>query len=75
MARIEERQRSGGLTEVAGMTVRSTDDIDGRRLVFDDAWLIIRFSGTEPLLRLYAEAGQPELVEALIDGAAEYLGV
>ena len=74
-ARIEERQRSGGLTEVAGMTVRSTDDIDGRRLVFDDAWLIIRFSGTEPLLRLYAEAGQPELVEALIDGAAEYLGV
>ena len=74
-ARIEERQRSGGLTEVAGMTVRSTDDIDGRRLVFDDAWLIIRFSGTEPLLRLYAEAGQPELVEVLIDEAAEYLGV
>ena len=74
-ARIEERQRSGGVTEGAGMTVRSTDDIDGRRLVFDDAWLIIRFSGTEPLLRLYAEAGQPELVEALIDGAAEYLGV
>ncbi len=73
--RIEEKQRSGGLTEVAGMTVRSTDDIDGRRLVFDDAWLIIRFSGTEPLLRLYAEAGQPEMVEALIDGAAEYLGV
>jgi len=27
------------------------------------------------LLRLYAEAGKPELVEALIDGAAEYLGV
>ena len=74
-ARIEERQRRGGMTEVAGMSVRNTDDIDGRRLVFDDAWLIIRFSGTEPLLRLYAEAGQPELVEALIDGAAEYLGV
>ena len=76
--RIEERQRavgSGGLTEVAGLTVRQTDEIDGRRLVFDDAWLIIRFSGTEPLLRLYAEAGQPELVEALLDGAAAYLGV
>ena len=76
--RIEERQRglgSGGLTEVAGLPVRQTDEIDGRRLVFDDAWLIIRFSGTEPLLRLYAEAGQPELVEALLDGAADYLGV
>ena len=77
-ARIEELQRGigeGGLTEVAGLRVRQTDEIDGRRLVFDDAWLIIRFSGTEPLLRLYAEAGQPELVEALLDGAAEYLGV
>ena len=76
--RIEELQRGigdGGLTEVAGLRVRQTDEIDGRRLVFDDAWLIIRFSGTEPLLRLYAEAGKPELVEALIDGAAEYLGV
>ena len=77
-ARIGELQRGigeGGLTEVAGLRVRQTDEIDGRRLVFDDAWLIIRFSGTEPLLRLYAEAGQPELVEALLDGAAEYLGV
>ncbi len=76
--RIEELQRGigdGGLTEVAGLHVRQTDEIDGRRLVFDDAWLIIRFSGTEPLLRLYAEAGKPELVEALLDGAAEYLGV
>jgi len=76
--RIEELQRGigdGGLTEVAGLRVRQTDEIDGRRLVFDDAWLIIRFSGTEPLLRLYAEAGKPELVEALLDGAAEYLGV
>lgn len=76
--RIEELQRGigdGGLTEVAGLRVRQTDEIDGRRLVFDDAWLIIRFSGTEPLLRLYAEAGKPELVEALLDGAAEYLGI
>ena len=76
--RIEELQRgigNGGLTEVAGLRVRQTDEIDGRRLVFDDAWLIIRFSGTEPLLRLYAEAGKPELVEALLDGAAEYLGI
>ena len=76
--RIEELQRGigdGGLTEVAGLHVRQTDEIDGRRLVFDDAWLIIRFSGTEPLLRLYAEAGKPELVEALLDGAAEYLGI
>ena len=73
--RIEERLRSADLNDLAGMPVRSSDEIDGRRLVFDDAWLISRFSGTEPLLRIYAEADQPEKVSALLDAAAEYLGV
>ncbi len=57
------------------MPVRSSDEIDGRRLVFDDAWLVSRFSGTEPLLRIYAEAAGPDKVEALLNAAAEYLGV
>ena len=73
--RIEERLRSEDLSELAGMPVRSSDEIDGRRLVFDDAWLVSRFSGTEPLLRIYAEAAGPDKVEALLNAAAEYLGV
>ncbi|MCH7605532.1 MAG: phosphoglucomutase/phosphomannomutase family protein [Chloroflexi bacterium] len=73
--RIQGRLNSSELTELAGLQVRRTDDIDGRRLVFDDAWLISRFSGTEPLLRIYAEADQEEKVTALIDAAAKYLGV
>ena len=73
--RIGELLRSEDLNELAGMTVRGTDEIDGRRLFFDDAWLASRFSGTEPLLRIYAEADHPDKVEALIDAAADYLGV
>jgi phosphomannomutase len=73
--RIEERLRSEELSELAGMPVRSSDEIDGRRLVFDDAWLVSRFSGTGPLLRIYAEAAGPDKVEALLNAAAEYLGV
>ena len=73
--RIQERLDSPMLTELAGMPVRQSDEIDGRRLTFDDAWLISRFSGTEPLLRIYAEAGRPETVTALLDAAMEYLGV
>lgn len=73
--RIGGLLRSKDLTELAGMTVRRSDEIDGRRLFFDDAWLASRFSGTEPLLRIYAEAESPEKVEALIDAAADYLGV
>ena len=73
--RINQRLRGGQLKELAGMPVRSSDDIDGRRLIFDDAWLATRFSGTEPLLRIYAEADRPEKVMALLDAAVDYLGV
>lgn len=73
--RIEALLNGGDLTSLAGLEVRGADEIDGRRLIFDDAWLVSRFSGTEPLLRIYAEAGRPETVAALLDAAVEYLGV
>ena len=74
-ARIESLLANEGLDELAGMQVRGSDQIDGRRLMFDNAWLASRFSGTEPLLRIYAEAESPEQLTALLDGAQEYLGV
>ena len=73
--RIQSRLDSPDLTELAGMPIRGTDAIDGRRLLFDNAWLISRFSGTEPLLRVYAEADSQADVENLLDAATEYLGV
>jgi alpha-D-glucose phosphate-specific phosphoglucomutase len=73
--RIQQRLRSPQLTELAGMPVLGSDEIDGRRLVFDNAWLASRFSGTEPLLRIYCEADSPEKVKKLLDAAAEYLGM
>ena len=71
---IEQRLYSQQLTELAGMRVRQSDSVDGRRLIFDNAWLASRFSGTEPLLRIYVEADRPEKVTALLDAAAAYLG-
>jgi phosphomannomutase len=73
--RIQQRLYSQQWTELAGMPVRDSDATDGRRLIFDDAWVASRFSGTEPLLRIYAEATRPEQVTALLDAAVEYLGV
>ncbi|MEG0072046.1 MAG: phosphoglucosamine mutase [Raoultibacter sp.] len=37
----------------------------------DDAWVMMRPSGTEPLVRIYAEAATMEEVEALLDEASE----
>jgi phosphomannomutase len=46
------------------------DCTDGVRLSWHDAWLHVRASGTEPLLRIIAEAPTPERAEALVDEAA-----
>ena len=74
--RLSKRLESGELEEVAGMPVVSSDSIDGRRFIFaSNAWLLARFSGTEPLLRVYAEAESHDTVERLLDGAITFLGL
>ena len=73
--RINQLVNNPGLERLGRHGVVAADSIDGRRLRFDDGWLAVRFSGTEPLLRIYAEAGSPEQVTDLLDAAEEYLGV
>lgn len=47
--------------------VTEISTLDGIKYKFeDDSWLLIRPSGTEPVLRVYAEAGSPEMVDALL---------
>jgi phosphomannomutase len=52
--------------------VLALDTGDGFKFWVDDgSWLLVRFSGTEPLVRVYAEASSPELRDALLaDGGA-----
>ncbi len=73
--RIRELVNNPALERLGEYPVAASDSIDGRRLHFDDGWLGVRFSGTEPLLRIYAEASSPERVTGLLDAAADYLGV
>ena len=72
--RLRNKLDGGEVGEIGGMQVVSTDSIDGRRFLFPSgAWLLARFSGTEPLLRIYAEAESLEEVEGLLDGAEAFL--
>ena len=51
-----------------GETVIASNHCDGLHLSFaSDAWLLMRPSGTEPLVRVYAEATEAIRVEALLD--------
>ncbi len=46
--------------------------VDGAKYILaDDSWLLIRPSGTEPVLRVYAEGRSPEMVAALLDYGQE----
>ncbi len=48
---------------------------DGCKVCFDGAWIIVRFSGTEPRVRIFAEHDTPEHAEALVGRMAGFLGL
>ena len=53
--------------KIGGEIVSDILSIDGVKYILaDDSWLLIRPSGTEPVLRVYAEGRSPEMVEALL---------
>lgn len=61
---------------IAGRTVSSTNFSDGFKFLFDNGdWLLIRPSGTEPVLRLYSEASETEMVETLLRSARQLAGI
>jgi phosphomannomutase len=66
--RIVRQVAQNKLKRVAGMKVTSVEDLDGVKMWFGDStWLLVRASGTENVLRLYAEAPSREQVRALLD--------
>jgi len=50
------------------------DRTDGAKFAFDDgSWMLLRLSGTEPLLRLYVEAESPAASAKLVREATEWI--
>ena len=74
-AAILDRLSGEPLNELSGMPIRSVDEIDGRRWMLDAGWVAARFSGTEPLLRIYCEADTTANVTRLLDAMQAHLGV
>ncbi|MGC8773818.1 MAG: phosphoglucomutase/phosphomannomutase family protein [Chlorobaculum sp.] len=65
-AAIIEAASGGKLKSIAGYPVTSFNDLDGFKYHFEGGWLLIRASGTEPVLRIYCEADSNEKVEKVL---------
>lgn len=75
-----------GVREIGGYKMLRVETLDGVKFFLDapkgkpgtaappaEAWLLLRASGTEPLLRVYSEAGTQELVQQLLKSAETFV--
>jgi len=61
-------------TEIGGRKIEKINRIDGVKFLFaNDAWMLMRPSGTEPLVRIYAESEDKRDLEELIEQGRKYL--
>jgi len=78
---LSDEQKANAVKKVAldastlvGRKVVSIDRTDGAKFVFDDgSWMLLRLSGTEPLLRLYVEAESAEASAKLTREATKWV--
>ena len=72
-SRLLQQLQTQPLTEIAGLAVIDCQTIDGYKYrLADKSWLMIRFSGTEPVLRLYCEAPTIEQVHQTLAWAKQW---
>jgi phosphomannomutase/phosphoglucomutase len=67
----EGSEREAIMAAIEGRASRADADLDttdGYRLDYDDGWVLARPSGTEPLVRVYAEARERDRAEELAAG-------
>jgi phosphomannomutase len=61
---------------IGGLRVTNLDTTDGFKFNLEDGgWLLIRFSGTEPIIRVYTETTQKDRVQAILQDGLRVAGI
>ena len=73
---IEHKLKTSKVNSFLNIPVSDFSSIDGYLYtLIDDSWVLVRFSGTEPLLRIYAESSSIQNVNRLIGEARKLTGI
>lgn len=66
---------TAGAESFAGMKVKEVSTLDGTKFIMDDgkSWLLMRESGTEPVVRLYGEADSDQKLISLMEAGREFI--
>ncbi len=73
---VEARVKAAQPETIGGLRVVGKRTIDGYQFLLEDGgWLLIRFSGTEPLLRVYCETTDPDRLDAILADGLRLAGV
>jgi phosphomannomutase len=71
---IIEKCKNGEITRIGDREIVKTETIDGYRFTTSEGeWVMVRPSGTEPVLRVYAQAKDADAVRALLDDTHQQL--
>src|SRR5262249_9278946 len=74
--RVIETLAANAPRVIAGVPVERVRDDDGYKFFLrDGSWVLLRTSGTEPLIRVYSEAGSDEEVQARLATLEEVVGI
>ena len=61
---------------IGGLKVTDMVTIDGHQFIMEDGgWLLVRFSGTEPIIRVYCETTHGDRVQAILDDGMKIAGL
>jgi phosphomannomutase len=75
-AEIESNVSSARPESIAGLKVVDIVTIDGHQFVMEDGgWVLVRFSGTEPIIRVYCETTYETKVDDIIRAGMNIAGL
>jgi phosphomannomutase len=72
----EQRVRQAEPKAIGGLKVTGKNTLDGYKFGLEDGgWALIRFSGTEPIVRVYCETTQQDRVQPILQDGLRILGL